>query len=255
MKQEVREKRDNRARKWYIIEYVNPVSSWGSIHPGTLRSHTEHASEWPHQTWQAGLFINIHHPVSYMAWGSPLGFPSPVPPDSPQSGWKGLKVCPSGKEAEPHGQLWGSCLCRWGLPTTVVNGCEVWSRASPASDPQRALADSVLPRWPVCNYLAHQLSMQAPTWSGIRSSHFRTDLRLPFLQKAFGDHARSGDHLLLVPPGITRGSTDSGHTCCEPHWAWGHQGMALTFNGLTVMRGKRSQPSSPRTRPRVMTAS
>ena len=193
-----------------------------------------------------------------MAWGSPLGFPFPVPPASP--------VWLNRLESRPLGQ--GSRAPatpgQWTVwvGTSHHRGEWVWGLveghgASPASDLQRALADSVLPRWSVCNYMAHRLGTQAPICLGIRSSPFRADLRHPFLQKASGNHPCSAESLLPVPPGITRGSTDSGQT----HVLWATMGlrtpqhMALTFKGLTVMKGKQSLPSRPRTCPRVVMAS
>lgn len=64
------------------------------------------------------------------------GLPVSIPPGSPQSG-KGL-VGPSGRKQRAHRQLWGSCQDRFGRGP--------WEGASPASDPQKALADSVLLR-------------------------------------------------------------------------------------------------------------
>lgn len=193
------------------------MSSWGSIPLGTLRGCVEHTSEWSHPRWEAGVFI--HHPCPTWVEVCPWGFPFPALLAAHSLAEQAPKQAPRAGKQRSMGNSGGSCQCGGVFPTTAASGSEVgrgpWSRATLVSDPQRALSDSVFPRWAVCSYLAYLLYNQARTqgssiWLGICSSHFRADLGHPLLQKAFGDHQPLGGSLLLVLMGITRDSIDSG---------------------------------------------
>lgn len=151
------------------------MGSCGLIPLGTLRSHVEHMSEWPHQRWGGW---SIHPPTtSLLGWGSALGLPSSSflaaytlaeqasvalakAPPRQGSKWpwatQGAAVVWMGTSAPASG-LW----CGSGAMEQDNNS--FWS--------QTALTDSVLPHWSTCSYLAHLQCNQAhaqdsATWLG-----------------------------------------------------------------------------------------
>lgn len=150
------------------------MGSCGLIPLGTLRSHVEHTSEWPHQRWGGW---GIHPPtMSLLGWGSALGLPISsflaAYTLAEQASVAPAKA-PLVKEANGHGQLREQLSCGWGLLQLQV-GSEVgqgpWSRVTTVSGPrqpsQTLCFHTEVPAvtWHTCNATRPMLRTPPPDW-------------------------------------------------------------------------------------------
>lgn len=245
----VRQKRDNKAKKWRC-DYGLTESSWGSDPLRTLRSHLIRG---PIKDGDAEVFnppahvphglrvapgashlqhFRAAHTLAEMDPGASEKFPGqgskgPGPLKRQVSVWMGAPFC--------------SCKCALQWRRAMEQGDQrFWSMEGP-----RRLCMSTR------NGLQTLGTCTATMWAHPQDSSIRLGIpnQTPVLNtgNSFHDPPSLGDSPLLAAMNSTRDSTDSrwAHTCTKPHWACRQEAMPLfcSLKGPTVWRAKWSQHS------------